>query len=55
MGSIEYIKCPLCQNLHPIDKYNWIDTCQGYLSLTDFEMIVKLETGESIEIANKTR
>ena len=51
MGSIEHIECPLCQNLHPIDKYDWIDTCEGYMSLEDFEMIVKLKTGESIEYA----
>ena len=51
-AKIDYIKCPLCQNLHPIDTYQWVDTCQGYMSLVDFELIVKMETGESVLYAN---
>ena len=48
----EHIKCPLCINLHIIDMYQWVDSCRGYMSLGDFEMIVKLETGESVEYAD---
>lgn len=51
MVSTEYIKCGLCQEKHILDKYNWVDGCKGYMSLGDFEMIVKFETGKDVEYA----
>lgn len=51
MGSSEYIKCPLCLGTHEIDKTNWVQSCQGYIPLVDFEMIVKYNTGENVEYA----
>jgi hypothetical protein len=32
-------KCPFCFNEHIIDKYDWIDSCKGYMHLTEFEAI----------------
>ena len=52
MVSIEYIKCDLCLGNHILDKYNWVDSCQGYISLTDFEMIIKFNTGNDVEYAS---
>lgn len=46
-----YIKCPLCLDKHALDPYNWTETCRGYMSLADFEMIVKIETGKRVEYA----
>ena len=45
------VKCQLCFGTHEIDNTNWVQSCQGYMSLGDFEMIVKYNTGESIEYA----
>jgi len=50
--STRLIRCPLCQKLHLLDTYSWVDTCQGYMSLVDFELIVKIETGESVSYAS---
>ena len=49
--STEYIRCGLCLGEHILDKYNWVDSCQGYISLGDFEMIVKYNTGKNVEYA----
>ena len=43
------IICPLCLGVHEIDNTDWIQSCQGYISLGDFEMIVKYNTGKSVE------
>ena len=45
----ENIKCQLCLGTHKIDNTGWVQSCQGYISLGDFEMIVKYNTGESVE------
>ena len=45
MGSIEPIKpydltkwaCPICNGLHDIDKYGWVDSCIGYYDLINIE------------------
>lgn len=34
------IKCPICSIEHVVDKYNWIDSCKGYMHLIEFEAIV---------------
>ena len=33
------IKCPFCFNEHIIDKYDWVDSCKGYMHLIEFEAI----------------
>ena len=33
---------------HIIDKYNWVDSCKGYMSLGDFEKIIKYEIAEDV-------
>ena len=43
------VKCPICQDKHKLDNYNWVDSCEGYMPLVDFEMLIKLEMGESVE------
>ena len=31
-------KCPLCGSEHKIDKYDWIDSCIGYIDLSLIEI-----------------
>ena len=45
------IKCQLCYDKHEIDRYGWVESCRGYMNLSDLELIVKMETGENIKYA----
>ena len=29
-------KCPICGANHLIDKYNWVQSCKGYMHLSEF-------------------
>ena len=33
--------CPICHEEHEIDKYNFIDSCIGYMWLLEFPFKVK--------------
>ena len=51
MTEKTHIKCPLCADKHKIDAYGWVETCEGYMNLSEFELLVKMETGENIKYA----
>ena len=31
------INCPVCNELHEIDKYGWVQTCIGYFDILNFD------------------
>lgn len=37
MGSIGYIKCPICGDQHEIDKYDYIYSCIGYIWIENWK------------------
>ncbi len=41
MADTLVIDCPLCGDIHFVDKYDWVDSCEGYISLDDFRKKMK--------------
>ena len=39
MTEIKTVKCPFCFADHVVDKYDWVDSCKGYMHLIQFEEI----------------
>ena len=34
-------ECPICNGLHEIDEYDWVQTCIGYFWLGNMENEIK--------------
>ncbi len=41
------IKCPFCYNEHKIDRYDWVETCKGYMHINEFQLIIT-ESGDRL-------
>lgn len=40
MGSTEYLECPLCGDNHPVDEYDFVNSCIGYFWVEEFKIKV---------------
>jgi len=52
------LECPLCGRKHIIDKYEWVDTCIGYIPLAVLDKAVEEYSSSrkiSISTKNNTR